>query len=339
MKTTFFSRITKGSQGVRHHALVGALLLALCSAPQTAASADAAPVADNSRNRSHPAESARIFATPEQAVAALGLAVNGTNQTAFDLVFGSAATLLANPDTVQGAHELAEFAAAFNTTNRLARDSATRMVIEVGPNLWPFPVPLVNVAGGWQFDAAEGLEEIQNRRIGRNELEVLRVMRAYVQAQREYASRDRDGDDVLEFAQRISSSPGRTDGLFWPTEVNGEISPLGPFVAEAQGEGYFKKSPETGNGARPFRGYLYKVLTRQGKHAPGGKYDYIINGNMIGGFAMVAWPADYGESGVMTFIVNQQGRVYQRDLGASTSKTVRKMQDYDPDTNWRASAD
>jgi hypothetical protein len=323
MKTTVSSRTSTGSEGIRRLVLTGALALALYSSPQTAPSAEVA---------------ARIFATPQQAVAALSSAVNTTNQAAFDLVFGPAARELANPDSVQGAHELAEFANALNATNRLVRDSETRIVLEVGPNLWPLPVPLMKVAGGWQFDAAVGREEIQNRRIGRNELDVLRVMRAYVQAQREYASRDRDGDEVLEFAQKISSSPGFTDGLFWPTEVNGEISPLGPLVAYAQGEGYTRKNFEE-SGPQPFHGYLFKILTRQGKHAPGGKYDYIINGNMIGGFAMVAWPAEYGESGVMTFIVNQQGRVYQRDLGAKTSKIVRKMTDYDPATDWRPSAD
>jgi hypothetical protein len=164
-------------------------------------------------------------------------------------------------------------------------------------------------------------------------------MREYVDAQREYASRDRDGDDVLEYAQKIISSPGQTDGLYWDPELNGEISPLGPFVAEAQGEGYFGGGFPPGLEPKPFHGYFFKILTGQGKHAPGGKYSYIINGNMIGGFAMVAWPAEYGESGVMTFIVNQQGRVYQKDLGHSTSKLAPKMSAYDPDPSWRISAE
>jgi hypothetical protein len=162
-------------------------------------------------------------------------------------------------------------------------------------------------------------------------------MRAYVEAQREYATRDRDGDEVLEYAQKITSSIGRTDGLFWPPDLNGEISPLGPAVARAQTEGYFE-DPSKGQ-PRPFHGYFFKVLASQTDRAPGGAYDYVINGNMIGGFALVGWPAQYGESGVMTFIVNQQGRVYQRDLGTGTAETVRNMTAYDPEPDWRLSTD
>ena len=285
------------------------------------------------------AETTRTFPTAQDAVKALEQAVNTTNHAALAALFGPASETLANPDTVQGAQELARFAAAFSETNRLAPESDTRMVLEVGPDAWPFPIPLVKASGGWQFDAASGLEEILNRRIGRNELDVLRIMRAFVEAQREYASRDRDADDVLEYAQRITSSPGLTDGLFWPPDVNGEVSPLGPLVARAQAVGYFSTTSDAVPAPRPFRGYLFKMLTRQGKHAPGGKYDYIINGNMIGGFALVAWPVEYGESGVMTFIVNQRGRVYQRDLGKDTAKVVRKMDAYDPDATWHVSAD
>lgn len=284
------------------------------------------------------AEAARIFATPEEAVQALTHAVNATNRAGLGSLFGSAAEHLVNPDEVQGAGELAEFSEAFSATNRLVRDSDSRMTLEIGANAWPFPIPLVKVASGWQFDTAAGLEELLNRRIGRNELDVLRVMRAFVDAQREYASRDRDGDEVLEFAQKIISSPGQTDGLFWPPQLNGEVSPLGPLVAYAQAEGYSGKQTTAG-GPRPFHGYFFKVLTSQGKNAPGGKYDYVINGNMIGGFGLVAWPAAYGDSGVMTFIVNQQGRVYQKDLGAATSKAASKMKYYDPDATWRVSAD
>lgn len=285
------------------------------------------------------ADAAQVFATPEEAVTALGQAVSTTNRAALGSLLGSESQALVNPDEVQGAAELAKFADAFNTTNRLVRESDARMVLELGPDAWPFPIPLVKVAGGWQFDTTAGLEELLNRRIGRNELDVLRVMRAYVQAQREYASRDRDDDQVLEYAQKFVSTDGRTDGLYWPTELNGEISPLGPLVAYAQGEGYSRKSVESDSGPQPFHGYCFKILTRQGKNAPGGKYDYIINGNMIGGFALVAWPAEHGESGVMTFIVNQHGRVYQKDLSKGTVKAARKMTTYDPDASWHLSAD
>jgi DUF2950 family protein len=285
------------------------------------------------------AETARVFSNPQEAVRALGEAANATNRAALMVLFGPASEDLVNPDRVQGDREMATFAEAFNATNRLVRESDTRMVIEVGTNAWPFPIPLVKIADGWQFDTRAGVEELLNRRIGRNELDVLKVMRAYVDAQREYASKDRDGDEVLEYAQKAISSPDQTDGLYWPPELNGEISPLGPWVAEAQSQGYFRKVPAADSGPRPFHGYLYKILTRQGKHAPGGKYNYIINGNMIGGFALVAWPAEYGDSGVMTFIVNQLGRVYQKDLGEHTSKSVQKMREYDPDPSWRVSSD
>jgi hypothetical protein len=281
------------------------------------------------------AEAARAFSTPQEAVMALDQAVNTTNRAAFAALFGPDSQELANPDSVQGAQEMATFAAAFNATNRLVRESDAKMVLEVGTNAWPFPIPLVKTAKGWQFDTQAGLEELLNRRIGRNELEALSVMRAYVDAQREYASRDRDGSGVLKYAQKISSSPGKMDGLYWPLELNGETSPLGPLIADAQGEGYFRQPRAADAGPQPFHGYFFKILARQGKHAPGGKYSYVINGNMIGGFALVAWPASYGDTGVMTFIVNQQGRIYQKDLGQNTAKIVKRLRDYDPDPSWR----
>jgi len=283
------------------------------------------------------AQGGQVFPTPAEAVKALDQAVNATNRAAFAVLFGPDSDWVANPDSVQGANELAEFTAAFNTTNHLVLDAEGRMILEVGDDDWPFPIPIVKTTGGWSFDAAAGREEILNRRIGRNELEVLRVMRAYVAAQREYASRDRDGDGVLEYAQRLSSSPDKTDGLYWSPELNGETSPLGPLVAEAQGEGYFGKKAGTHTGPQPFHGYYFRILTRQGKQAPGGSYNYIINGNMIGGFAFIAWPADYGNSGVMTFIVNQQGRVYQRDLGPRTERLAPSIKAYNPDRNWTVS--
>jgi hypothetical protein len=254
-------------------------------------------------------------------------------------LLGLATDELVATDRVQATNELGAFSAAFEAQHRLLEESATRRVLEVGVNAWPFPIPLVQRDGQWVFDTAAGKEELLNRRIGRNELAVLNVMRVYVEAQREYASRDRDGDAVLEYAQRMGSSFGARDGLFWPPTLDGELSPLGPLVARAQTEGYVLDGAEESEAREPFHGYYFKLLTRQGKHAPGGKYDYVINGNMIGGFALVAWPADYRESGVMSFIVNQQGRVYQRDLGADTAKTASRMKAYDPAPGWQISPD
>jgi hypothetical protein len=285
------------------------------------------------------AETGKTFATPEEAVAALVSAVKTEDHTELRAIFGPAAVDLVNPDTVQAANEFEAFATALGETNRLVHESDTRRVLELGNDAWAFPVPIVQREGHWFFDTAAGKEELLNRRIGANELSTLEVARAYVQAQREYASRDRDGGEVLKYAQKMISTPGTKDGLFWSPDFDDEISPFGPLVADAADEGYRKGQQNPGDEPHPFHGYFFKILTRQGKHAPGGKYDYVINGNMIGGFALVAWPAEYGKSGIMTFIVNQQGRVYQKDLGPQTTKSAETMKDYDPDKSWTVSPD
>jgi hypothetical protein len=282
----------------------------------------------------------RRFASPEEAVAALRLATAAADTNALRDVLGPGAEDLQNPDRIQARIELQTFSSALAETNHLSRVSDTLVLLEVGDDLWPFPVPIAKKDGGWFFDTDAGKDELLSRRVGKNELSTLPTMRAFVDAQREYASSDHDGDGVLEFAQRLVSSPGKEDALYWPPEFEGDESPLGPLVAFAQAEGYspeLRDEKEVERG--PFHGYLFKILTRQGKHALGGKYDYVINGNMIGGFAMVAWPAEYGSSGVMTFIVNQQGRVYQKDLGTKTSRLALKMKGYDPDPSWTLSPD
>ena len=285
------------------------------------------------------AETGKTFATPEAAVAALKDAMVTTNRSELHVIFGPSADEIVNPDAVQAAHEFAAFSAALSETNHLVRTSDTRRVLELGHDAWPFPVPLVQKDGSWLFDTAAGVDELQTRRIGRNEIETLAAVRAYVEAQREYAAKDRDGSGILKFAQKIISTPGAKDGLFWSPEVDGEISPLGPLFADAAAEGYRQLGKTPAGEPQPFHGYLFKILTRQGKHALGGKYDYIINGNMIAGFALVAWPAQYGETGIMTFVVNQQGQVYQKNLGPKTLNTVRSLKAYDPDKTWALSPD
>jgi hypothetical protein len=324
MRTLKKCSVLTGLRGYLRIAKEGSLVLALAlNLPITTSAADAG----------------ETFATPEEAVSALAQAIGAQDGNALRTVFGPAAADLHNPDRVQATNEFNAFTTALNATNRLVHESDTKCVLEVGTNSWPFPVPIVKKDGRWFFDTEAGKEEIFRRRIGKNELATLEVMRAYVDAQREYASRDRNGDEVLEYAQRLTSTPGAKDGLFWPPELDGEISPLGPMVAEAQGEGYSMKAKGQETTRAPFHGYFFKILTGQGKHAPGGKYDYVINGHMIGGFALVAWPAEYGESGIVSFIVNQQGRVYQRDLGAKTDKLAAAMKTYDPDTSWSPSTD
>jgi len=285
------------------------------------------------------AEPGKTFATPEEAVSALVAATSSKDNEALHALFGPAGADLENPDRVQSANELANFTEAYKQAHRLTLLTETQYILEVGSDFWPFPIPITKKDDRWFFDTEMGKDELLGRRIGQNELATLEIMRTYVDAQREYAQKDRDSDEVLEYAQRLASSPGKTDGLYWPPELNNEVSPLGPLVADAQMEGYFPSPAPTDGEPRPFHGYLFKILTRQGTHAPGGKFDYIINGNMILGFALIAWPAEYGSSGIMTFIVNQQGRVYQKDLGDKTAKLIKQMRAYDPDSSWRISPD
>lgn len=280
----------------------------------------------------------KTFASPEDAVGALKKAVNNRDTNALAAIFGPAVEEVRSPDPVQAQNELEEFGDMLNASNHIERADGGKYILEIGEDRYPFAIPIAQKGGSWYFDTEAGKEELINRRVGRDELEALRSVRAYVDAQREYATKDRDGDEVLEYAQKIISTPGQRDGLYWPvdSDPNGEESPLGPVFADAQNEGYLKAPREEGE-RQPFHGYYFKILTEQGKHAPGGAYNYIINGNMIGGFALVAWPADYGDSGVMTFIVNQQGRVYQKDLGEKTGEIAENMKAYDPDPTWKAS--
>jgi hypothetical protein len=284
------------------------------------------------------ADTGKTFTSPEDAVAALVAASGAEDTNALHAIFGPAVSELQNPDPVQGANERAAFARALNEATRIRHDSDSRCVLEVGHKHWPFPIPIAKEDGKWFFDTEAGKEEVLNRRIGKNELSTLQTLRACVEAQREYSSRDH-GDDILKFAQKLISTPGTKDGLYWPPEPDGEISPLGPLVANAQALGYGHESQALEPTHEPFHGYFFKLLTRQGKHAPGGKYNYIINGNMVAGFAFVAWPASYGQSGIMTFIVNQRGRVYQKDLGPNTGKLAEDIKEYDPDSTWQVSPD
>jgi hypothetical protein len=222
-----------------------------------------------------------------------------------------------------------EFVRLYDDANRLEPAGDRKLIIHVGKNDWPFPIPIVKVGESWRFDTKQGKEEILHRRIGENELDTIQTCLAIVDAQREYAAIDRDGDGLLEYAQKFESTKGKTDGLYWAVKPGEKSSPLGPLVAKARGEGYTK-----GEKPAPYNGYFYRILTAQGKSAGGGAYSYLVKGKMVGGFAVVAYPATYAVSGVKTFIVNHEGVVYEKDLGPKTVKLAKSMKTYNPDKTW-----
>jgi len=278
---------------------------------------------------------AKSFPSPDDAAKALIEAVTNDDNNQLIVLFGSAeADLLSSGDEVEDKNNRAEFANLAKEKMQVEPVDENKAVLHVGNADWPFPIPMVKVDGAWQFDAKQGREEILNRRIGRNELNTVEVLRGYVEAQFDYANSDWDGDGVSEYAQKLLSEPGKFDGLFWEAEDGQMQSPLGPLIAEARDQGYDPKGENDDH--TPYHGYYYRILTRQGSDAPGGKYDYIINGNMIAGFGLIAFPAQYGSSGIMTFVVNHQGKIYQKDLGPDTAKIVDKIQEYNPDTTWEA---
>ena len=277
----------------------------------------------------------QTFAVPQDAVNALVAAATNHDTNALHAIFGPTGHKLISPDAVQATEEYSLFVHYLTEKTQLVTNSDADVTLEIGADGWPFPIPLVKQDGRWYFDTAAGKEEILARRVGRDEMGAINVCTAYVAAQREYASQDRLGDGVLAYAQFLRSTPGIHDGLFWPTNQPGEeLSPLGPLVAQARVEGYQRTATMLNDELAPYHGYYFKILTRQGKHAPGGKYNYIINGRMIAGFGLVAWPAAWGDTGVMTFIVNQQGRVYQKNLGPKTAKIAKAIATYDPDDTW-----
>jgi hypothetical protein len=275
------------------------------------------------------------FSSPQAAADALQRAVDTRDTNALHAIFGPAGHALVSVDVVEAAEERELFMNRVKEKVNLVAASDSKQELQLGADGWPFPIPVVKQDGQWHFDVEAGKEEILNRRIGANELGALQVCRAYVQAQREYSSADRNADEVLEYAQHLRSTAGAHDGLYWSTRTGDELSPLGPLVAQAHGEGYRQQTKILTEEQSPYHGYYFKILTQQGKHAPGGKYNYIINGHMVAGFALVAWPAEWDNTGVMTFIVNQRGKVYQKNLGPKTPSIANAMTAYDPDPTWK----
>lgn len=313
--------------------LVAAALLALAGnlgAAEPTAQPGAAPTA--------PTTSAPHYPTPDDAIQALLDAVASGESGALSKVLGTEPGELGSGDPVADANALEELlAVAAEAVNiEQSEDDEDLAVVTMGEDDWPFPIPLVRDAQGWYFDAATGKEEIFNRRIGRNELSAIATLRAYVQAQDEYAGEDRNGDGVKEYARRLMSTEGTRDGLYWPTAEGDPESPMGPLVAEAVGEGY---KPGQGGGSKPFHGYLFRALTTQGENAPGGAKDYLVDGHLTGGFALLAYPAEYGNSGIKSFLVNQSGIVYENDLGPDTGTAAAAITAYDPGEGWMAVTD
>jgi hypothetical protein len=276
----------------------------------------------------------KTFKSPEEAVKALIEAVRGNDTKELLAIFGpSGKELVFSGDKVADETGRERFIKAYEEMNKLVSENDTKVILHVGKGDWPFPIPVVKRGEYWLFDTMAGREEILNRRIGRNELSAIQVCLAYVDAQREYILKDRDEDKLLEYARRLQSRRGKKNGLYWEAKEGEEQSPLGPLIAKAAREGYIGR--RLLGRRNPYHGYHYKILKAQGKNAPGGEHDYIVEGKMIGGFALVAYPNEYGNSGVMTFIVNQDGVVYEKDLGKETEKTARAMKKFDPDETWK----
>ncbi len=276
----------------------------------------------------------KTFASPEEAVKAVFEAAKQEDAKGLSALFGpEGKDLISTGDKVADKGERARFVKDYEEKNQLVRETENRAILVVGKEEWPFPIPIVKADETWHFDVKAGKEELINRRIGRNELNAIQACLAYVDAQREYALRSQGKIGLMQYAQKFWSSKGKKDGLYWVTKEGEEPSPLGPLAAKAAREGY--SAAKAGDKPVPYLGYFYKILKKQGPNAAGGAYDYMVKGKMIGGFALVAHPAVYGVTGIMTFVVNHEGVVFEKDLGKETGKIVGAMNRFDPDQSWK----
>lgn len=274
----------------------------------------------------------RLMGTPEEVYKGMIDALRAGDRAAILRMLGpEGKDLVSSGDDVADRLGWKRFAESYDRGHRLeAKDG--KVVLVLGTEEYPAPIPLVPDGEGWKFDTAAGREELLRRRVGRNELATMKVSLAIVDAQREYYAKAPARTGYLEYAQRFASTPGKRDGLYWPTKPGEAPSPLGELVARARAQGYTSAGSGKGD---PFYGYFYRILTAQGPAAPGGAYDYVVRGHMIGGFALVAFPARYGDTGVMTFIVNQDGLMYQKDLGDGTARAANAMKTFNPDSTWQ----
>jgi len=276
--------------------------------------------------------SQKDYASPEEATQALVTAAKAKDAHGLLEVLGAdAQPVIDSGDPVRDQHARERFLQAYEARHSFDNGTEGQTTLQVGSDKWPFPFPLKQHGARWSFDSSAGAEEIINRRVGENELDAIQACLAFVDAEREYYSRNPQSEPLLQYAQRIASTEGHKDGLYWPSTGDEPPSPLGVQFAQARSEGYFEKGVVPGSG---YRGYIYRVLTTQGAHAAGGAYDYVVNGKMIGGFALIAYPAQYGNSGIMTFMVNQDGTIYQKDLGLRTADLARKIESFAPDQTW-----
>ena len=267
------------------------------------------------------------FSSPEDAAAALAAAVKSGPRDILKVLGKAADDIVSSGDEVADVDIRQRFTSMYDAKHAVKTEGNKKGTLMLGPDDFPFPIPLVNTKTGWEFDTDEGRIEVLRRRIGRNELDAIQTALAFVDAENEYADKDR-GEGTGVYAQRIVSTPGKKDGLFWRDDS--DPSPLGALAAEASSEGY-----KTGEGPAPYHGYYFRILKGQGSDAPGGALDYVVKGKMIGGFALIAWPAEYGNSGVMTFMVNHAGTVYQKDLGKRTEFVAQRATLFDPDQTWK----
>lgn len=277
----------------------------------------------------------RTFASPQEAVDALAQAVKANDQAALHVIFGpDADEVISSGDTVADAHNREVFNTAYGESSRLDIEGDAQATLVIGKDEWPMPIPLVREGGRWHFDTQKGANEILARRIGRNELSAMKTCLAIMDAEREYATRDLDADGVPEYAAHFVSEPGKRDGLYWPTSANEPPSPLGALLAAAADEGYARPGART---LEPYNGYYYRILTQQGKNARGGARDYEVKGKLMGGLALLAYPARYGASGLATFMVSDDGVIYEKNLGPETQAIVSKIAAFDPDASWKKS--
>jgi hypothetical protein len=276
----------------------------------------------------------KTFPSAEAAVVGLVEALKAGDTKELTTILGpEAKDIIFSGDPVRDKAGWEDFLRLYAEKNLLEESGPVKAILHIGNDEWPFPVPIVKTGKVWRFDSKEGKREILARRIGKNELSAVQVLLAFVDAQREYALKDRDGNGLLEYATKFASDPGKKNGLYWDAKDGEERSPLGPLAASAQRQGYRQRKLQ--DKPVPYHGYFFRIITSQGKDAPGGAYDYMANGHLIGGFAFVAYPATYGNSGIMTFIVNHDGVVYQKNLGKKTAGMAQAMERFNPDKTWK----